>query len=185
MERYVIDASHTTIGFSARHLAVSTVRGQFTKFEGAFETPDGEPTSLTGKAVVEIGSVHTGNAQRDAHLTSPDFFDAATWPTLTFELKGVEHVEGDSYRALGDLTIRDVTRPVTLEATIEGRGPDPFGNKERVGLSARGQVNRLDFNLNWDGLAGAIPMASHTIKLEIDAALVAPAAELETANAAS
>lgn len=185
MDRYVIDASHSTLGFSARHLAVSTVRGHFTKFEGVLESPDGDPKSLSGTVTVDIASIHTGNAQRDGHLKSGDFFDAEKWPQMTFVLGAAEQLEGDTYLVRGNLTIRDVTKPIALEATLEGRGPDPFGGKERIGVSATGQINRLDFNLNWDGLAGAIPIASHTIKLELDVALVVPAAEPQTVGAAS
>ena len=87
------------------------------------------------------------------------------------------HIEGDTYKVKGDLTIKETTKPITLEATLEGRLPDPFGGKERLGVTAKGQINRMDFGLNWDGIAGAVPMASHTIKLEIDAEIVVKVAE--------
>jgi polyisoprenoid-binding protein YceI len=94
-----------------------------------------------------------------------------------FEAGHREDAGGGDYKVTGDLTIKETTKPITLEATLEGRVADPFGGKERLGVTAKGQINRMDFGLNWDGLAGAIPMASHTIKLEIDAEIVVKVAE--------
>jgi len=101
---------------------------------------------------------------------------------MTFKLTRVEAVDAESFRITGDLTVKDVTRPIVLDATIEGRMADPFGAKERVGISARGQLDRMDFGLNWNGVAGAVPFASHTIKLEVDAEIVVKAAELAQAS---
>ena len=180
-ERYEIDPSHTTIGFSARHLAVSTVRGHFTKFSGGVELIDGNPLSAKGEASIEINSIHTGSEQRDGHLKSGDFFDSEKYPTIRYSVTSVELVDGETYRVTGDLTIKDVTKPVVLEASVDARIPDPFGGKERVGLTVTGKINRMDFGLNWDGIAGAVPLASHTIKLEVDLAVVSPATETATA----
>ncbi len=177
MVRYDIDHAHTHVGFTAKHLAVSTVHGQFEKFDGHFEGPDEDVTKATGTVTVDVASITTRNETRDNHLRSADFFDTAKYPTLTFKITAIEQLEGDNYLVRGDLTIRDVTRPIALDATIEGRTADPFGGKERLGLSATGQINRMDFGLNWDGLAGAIPMASHTIKLDLDAEIVVKAVE--------
>jgi polyisoprenoid-binding protein YceI len=182
MVRYEIDPNHTNVGFSAKHLAVSTVHGQFSKFEGFFEGPDDDVTKAHGEVKVDVASLSTRTEQRDNHLRSADFFDAEKFPYITFKLTGVEPIEGDTYLVRGDLTIKETTRPITLEASLEGRVADPFGGKERLGITAKGQLNRMDFGLNWDGLAGAIPMASHTIKLEIDAEIVVKAAELAQAK---
>src|SRR5207302_8073070 len=95
---------------------------------------------------------------------------------------GIEKIGDESYRVRGDLTIKETTRPVELTGTIEGRLPDPFGGRERLGVSATGQVNRMDFGLNWDGVAGAVPFAGHTIKLAIDAEIVGNVAEPATAS---
>ena len=97
-------------------------------------------------------------------------------------ITGVEAVDAENFRVTGDLTVKDITKPIVLDATIEGRLPDPFGGKERVGISARGQLNRMDWGLNWDGLAGAVPFASHTIKLEVDAEIVVKVGELAQAS---
>lgn len=178
MVKYEIDLAHTHLGFTAKHLGVSTVRGRFNKFEGSFEGPDDDYTKARGEVKVEVATLESRSEQRDTHLRSADFFDVEKYPYITFKLTGIEPVDEENFRVKGDLTIKDVTRPVTLEATVEGRLPDPFGGKERIGVSARGQLNRMDFGLNWDGVAGAVPFASHTIKLEIDAEIVVKVAEL-------
>ena len=177
MVRYEIDPSHTNVGFSAKHLAVSTVHGHFSKFDGFFQGPDDDFTEARGEVKIDVASLSTKTEQRDNHLRSADFFDVEKFPYMTYKVTGVEHIEGDTYKVKGDLTIKDTTKPITLEATLEGRLPDPFGGKERLGVSAKGQINRMDFGLNWDGIAGAVPMASHTIKLEIDAEIVVKVAE--------
>jgi len=177
MVRYDIDHGHTHVGFTAKHLAVSTVHGEFAKFDGYFEGPEGDLTKARGKVTIDVKSLNTRSEQRDNHLRSADFFDADTYPTMTFEVTGIEALEGENYLVRGDLTIKGVTRPIALDATIEGRVPDPFGGIERVGVSATGQLNRMDFGLNFDGMAGAVPFASHTIKLDLDGEIVVKAAE--------
>jgi polyisoprenoid-binding protein YceI len=178
---YEIDHGHTHIGFTAKHLAVSTVHGQFSKFDGQFEGPDDDLTRVRGTVSIDVASLGTRNEQRDTHLRSADFFDVEKYPRMTFAVTGVEKVAGDSYLVHGDLTIKDVTRPIALEATIEGRMADPFGGKERLGVSATGELNRMDFGLNWNGVAGAVPFAGHTIKLNLDAEIVVKVAEAAAA----
>ena len=178
MIRYELDQHHTHLGFTAKHLAVSVVRGRFNKFEGHFESPDDDYTKARGEVKVEVASLESRSDQRDTHLRSADFFDAEKYPYITFKLTGIEPVDDENFRVKGELTVKETTRPITLDATVEGRMPDPFGAKERVGISARGQLNRMDFGLNWDGLAGAVPFASHTIRLEVDAEIVVKAEEL-------
>jgi polyisoprenoid-binding protein YceI len=182
MLKYEIDQAHTHLGFTAKHLAVSTVRGRFNKFEGGFESPDDDYTKARGEVKVEVASLESRSDQRDTHLRSADFFDIEKYPYITFKLTGIEPVDEENFRVTGELTIKETTRPVELDATIEGRLPDPFGGKERVGISARGQINRMDWGLNWDGVAGTVPFASHTIKLEVDAEIVVKVAELAQAQ---
>jgi polyisoprenoid-binding protein YceI len=177
MTQYMIDPAHTNVGFTAKHLAVSTVHGQFTKFDGLFEGTGDDLTKVRGTVKVEVASLSTRNEQRDAHLRSADFFDAEQYPYLTFSITSIERVDGDGYRVHGDLTIKGTTRSIALDATLEGRIADPFGGKERLGITASGQLNRMDFGLNWDGLAGAIPMASHVVKLNLDVEIVVRVAE--------
>jgi polyisoprenoid-binding protein YceI len=181
MLKYEIDQAHTHLGFTAKHLAVSTVRGRFNKFEGSFEGPDDDFTKARGEVKIEVASLESRSDDRDNHLRSGDFFDVEKYPYLTFKITGIEPIDDENFRVLGDLTVKETTRPITLDVTIEGRMPDPFGGKERLGISARGQLNRMDFGLNWNGVAGAVPFASHTIKLEVDAEIVVKAAELSPA----
>ena len=182
MVKYEIDQAHTHLGFTAKHLAVSTVRGRFNKFEGGFESPDDDYTKARGEIKIEVASLESRSDQRDTHLRSADFFDADKYPYITYKLTSIEPVDEENFRINGELTVKDVTKPLTLEATIEGRLPDPFGGKERVGISARGQINRKDWGLNWDGLAGTVPFASTTIKLEVDAEIVVKVGELAQAK---
>jgi len=182
MVTYEIDPSHTNVGFSAKHLAVSTVRGQFGKFEGVLEGPAGDFTKARGEVKIDVASLSTRMEQRDNHLRSADFFDAEKFPYVTFKVTTIELLKGESFLVRGDLTIKNATKPISLEASLEGRVADPFGGKERLGITAKGQINRMDFGLNWDGIAGVVPMASHTIKLEIDAEIVVKVVELAKAS---
>jgi polyisoprenoid-binding protein YceI len=182
MIKYEIDQAHTHLGFTAKHLAVSTVRGRFNKFEGGFESPDDDYTKARGEVKVEVATLESRSDQRDTHLRSADFFDADKYPYITFKLTGIEPVDEENFRVNGELTIKDITKPIVLDATIEGRMPDPFGGKERIGVSARGQINRMDWGLNWDGVAGTVPFASHTIKVEVDAEIVVKVGELAQAQ---
>ncbi|MGA7913552.1 MAG: YceI family protein [Candidatus Dormiibacterota bacterium] len=182
MVQYEVDQQHTHIGFTAKHLGVSTVRGRFNKFEGQFQGSDEDFTKARGEVRIEVASLESRSDQRDTHLRSADFFDAEKYPYITFKITKLEPVDAESFRVTGDLTVRDVTKPIVLDATIEGRMADPFGAKERVGISARGQLDRMDFGLNWNGVAGAVPFASHTIKLEVDAEIVVKVAELVPAS---
>ena len=177
MVRYEIDSAHTHVGFTAKHLAVSTVHGEFARFDGYFEGPDDDLTQARGIVTIDVASINTRNEMRDNHLRSADFFDATNYPTVRFAITGIEKLEEDNFLVRGDLTIKDVTRQIALDATVEGRTADPFGGKERLGLTATGQLNRMDFGLNWDGLAGAVPLAGHVIKLNLDAEIVVKAAE--------
>lgn len=182
MVRYEIDQAHTHLGFTAKHLGVSTVRGRFNRFEGEFAGPDEDFTKARGEVRIEVASLESRSEKRDDHLRSADFFDVERHPYITFKVVGIEAIDADSFRVTGALTVKDVTRPIVLDAVVEGRVADPFGGKERVGISARGQLNRMDFGLNWDGVAGAVPFAGHSIKLEVDAEIVVRPVELAQAS---
>jgi polyisoprenoid-binding protein YceI len=173
-KRYDFDPMHTRLGFSAKHLMVTTVRGHFAKFVGYVEVEDDDPLTATGEVTVETASVDTANEMRDNDLRSDHFFDAEHYPELRFVITGVEAPGGERYRVRGDLTIRDVTKPVELEAEIEGRLNDPWGN-ERVAVSASGQLNRTNWNMTWNQVleAGRV-VVSEQVKLELEAALVRP-----------
>ena len=184
MARYEIDGAHSTIGFTAKHMMFTTFSGQFTDFEGQVEVDGEDYTTARGEFTIRTASVNTNAQQRDDHLRSADFFEAEKYPTMTFRSTGVTR-QGDDYKVTGDLTIRDVTRPIDLTVTVEGRvAKDAFG-KERVGISARGKINRKDFGLNWNvALETGGWLVSETVNLEIEAAFtaVAPAEVGATAS---
>ncbi|MHA6512521.1 YceI family protein [Tessaracoccus sp. Z1128] len=145
---YTIDPSHTEIGFTARHAMVTKVRGAFTDFEGSAST-GADLRDAAISVTINAASVDTGSADRDGHLRSGDFFDVEQYPTITFVSTSVSAPSEAVLRVEGDLTIKDVTRPVTIDFDFDGVATDPFGN-ERVGLSGSVQVNRKDFGLVWN-----------------------------------
>jgi polyisoprenoid-binding protein YceI len=175
-KRYEVDKNHSRIGFSAKHLAITTVRGQFNEFSGYVEGDPDAPAGATGEVTVDLASVNTNSEMRDNHLRSSDFFAAEQHPQMTWRLTGIEKTGEQAYRVSGELTLKGVTKPLTLDATLEGRMPDPFGGEERIGVTATGSINRKEWGVNWDGVMGSVPVASDTIKIEIEAALVAKAA---------
>jgi polyisoprenoid-binding protein YceI len=145
---WVIDPSHSSVNFSARHLGLSKVRGHFAEFEGTIEVGE-DPLDSSVQVAIHTHSVGTGTPQRDDHLRSPDFLDVANHPTMDFVSRSVERV-GDGYRLTGDLTIRGVTRPVTLDVEFLGVIPDPMSGGRRMSFEARTEINREDFGLTWN-----------------------------------
>ena len=163
---WTIDGSHTTVGFVARHLMITKVRGRFGAVSGTIEVPE-DPMQARVEATVEMGSVDTGDAGRDEHLRSPDFFDVESHPTMTFRSTGVR-AEGDGYVLSGELTIRGVTRPVDLAVEFDGVGPDPWGGT-RAGFTAEAEVNRRDWGLEWNvALDGGGMLVSEKVKIALD-----------------
>lgn len=146
---WTIDAAHTDILFSAKHMMVTTVRGTFAEIEGTVTLDEMEPTRSHAELRIATGSVDTANGPRDGHLRSPDFFDAEHFPYLLFRSTSVEHVRGEDYRITGDLTIRETTRPVTFDATFLGFYTSMQGGR-RAGISARTRINRKDWGLGWN-----------------------------------
>ena len=165
-----IDPSHSTIGFSVKHMMIATVRGRFTQFAGTISADDEGSTRIDG--VVQAASVDTSEPQRDEHLRSADFFDAANHPEIRFASTAVTPRGADEYRITGDLTIKGTTRQVTLDATVNGAGTDPWGN-ERIALEASGTINRKDFGLNWNQVleAGGV-LVGDKIKITLDLSTV-------------
>ncbi len=145
---YTIDPTHSRVGFSARHAMVTKVRGAFNEVEGSATTgPDlqGAQVQVTMKA----DSIDTRQADRDGHLKSADFFDVETYPALTFRSTEVTAVDDDTLRVTGDLTVKDVTRPITVDFEYAGSAQDPFGNT-RVGFEGATSISRKDFGLTWN-----------------------------------
>ena len=146
-----IDASHSIAEFAVKHMMVSTVKGRFGSLEGAAQIDEASPLLSSVRASIDVASITTNEAQRDAHLRSDDFFNAEKYPTITFASKRVERVDDDNYRVVGDLTIRDVTKEVVLATEFEGEVRDPWGN-QRAGFTATTQISRSDFGINFNGL---------------------------------
>ena len=170
-----IDATHSTIGFSIRHMVFSKVRGRFLKYTGAIQLDDDLAKSWV-EVTIDAASIDTGTAQRDTHLRSADFFDAERFPELRFRSTRVDDGGGDRLRVTGDLTIRDVAREVVLDVEPAGRGMDPWGN-ERIGFVARTSLDRKDFGLKWNQVleAGGV-LVGDRVDLELDIQAVNTAA---------
>lgn len=160
---YNVDKDHSNVGFKVKHLMISNVTGKFDKFTGSFVYDEKTNTleSLSGN--IEVASINTENEKRDGHLKSVDFFDATNYPTVTFTLNKIE-----DDKAYGKLTMRGVTKEVTLDYENNGTVVDPWGNK-RVGLELSGKLNRKDYGLNWNKAleAGGV-VVGETVKLNIE-----------------
>jgi polyisoprenoid-binding protein YceI len=174
MQRYSLDKVHSSLAFSVKHMMVSTVRGKFADFNGWFEADPDNLDQVAGEVLVKTASIDTGAPDRDTHLRSGDFFESEKYPEARFVPTSVKAAGENRYRVSGDLTIRDVTRPVELTATLEGQVNDPWGNA-RTGVTVEGEINRTDWGLTWNQVleAGAL-LVGEKIKLHIDAAVVTP-----------
>jgi polyisoprenoid-binding protein YceI len=178
------DAGHTHIGFTGRHLMVSTVRGEFEKFSGTVEFDEYDLTRSKAEIQIEAASVTTHNAQRDEHFRSADFFDVAQYPSITFKSKRVIMQDAHHGQLIGDLTIRNITREVVLDGEYSGVSQSPW-NTYSAGFSLRGKVNRKDWGLNWNMvLAGGGLVASDEITLAIDLELTKPVEAVASSQAA-
>jgi polyisoprenoid-binding protein YceI len=167
-----IDPAHSHVGFGIKHLMISTVRGQFTDVKGTVAVDERDPTSAKVDITIATQSVTTGDEKRDGHLRSPDFFDVERFPAITFRSKRVEGRSGDSFRVLGDLTIRDVTREVVLDVELLGRAKDPWGN-DRAAFEASTKINRGDYGLTWNAAleAGGV-LVGDEVKISIESELL-------------
>jgi polyisoprenoid-binding protein YceI len=166
-----LDPAHTEIGFTVRHMMVSKVRGHFEKYHATIVTAP-NPSESHVEVEVDLSSITTGNDQRDAHLRSSDFFDVETSPTMSFQSTRIRSL-GEDYLLDGNLTIRDVTRPLTLKVEVGGFGPDPYGGT-RAGFSATGEINRREFGVNWNAAiegGGVVVSDKVTITIEAEAVL--------------
>lgn len=168
---WVIDPTHTEVGFSVRHLAISKVRGKFESFSGTFVTAE-NPLDSSVHASVEVASINTNQADRDGHLRTGDFFAAEEFPEFTFASTGVRE-NGDGFLVDGNLTLRGVTKPVTFDFEFGGFGADAYGNY-KAGFSAKTVVKRNDFGIAWNApleTGGVLLGNDVTITLEVQAAL--------------
>jgi polyisoprenoid-binding protein YceI len=163
---WVLDPMHTRIGFAARHLGINLVRGRFETFEGSIEIP-GDLSSLTASGVIDAGSLTTHLAMRDDHLRSAAFFDVEHHPEISFRTVGVTPLGGEHTKVAGEITIRGVTRPISLEVEAHGTAVDQYGN-ERVGFAATGTLRRTDFGMPYDDRVAGIPLVGDRIHLQLD-----------------
>jgi polyisoprenoid-binding protein YceI len=187
MSTWKLDSAHTQVTFSAKHMMVTTVRGQFHDVQGTIELDENDPTRSRGEFRVAAASVDTNFGARDTHLRSADFFDAEQYPAIAFVSTAVEPVRGNQYKVTGDLTIRDVTRPITFDVELDGIVPG-MGGARHAGLSATTKVDRDAWGLNWNvALEQGGWLVGKEIKLEIAIAAdeVAATEPAELATAAS
>lgn len=178
LQTYTIDPSHSEVGFTARHLGFTKVRGRFEKFEGAIRMEPGALDTLQAEVTVQTASVTTNDQKRDEHLRTGDFFLVEEYPVMTFKSTGVRSVSGNRFTLVGDLTIRGVTKEVEIDAEYLGEGKDPWGGT-RVGFEGSTKVNRKDFGLNWNAVletGGFLVSDMIEINLEVQAVLQQPAA---------
>ncbi|MEO8108020.1 MAG: YceI family protein [Actinomycetes bacterium] len=168
---WAIDASHTRVGFAAKHAMIAKVRGQFSEFSGSLTLDGAAPENSKALVTIDAGSISTGSDDRDAHLRSGDFLNVDEHPEITFTSTGVRHSGGDDFVMVGDLTIRGTTLPVELAVDLEGLATDPFGN-ERIGFAGATTINRKDFGLTWNAAleAGGVLVSDKiTITLDVSA----------------
>jgi polyisoprenoid-binding protein YceI len=170
--RWAIDRAHSRLGFVARHAMVTKVRGEFKEFEGELYIDGEDPTKSSAIVNVKVASVDTANAQRDEHLRTNDFFEAAKFPIMTYKSSGAERVDDTHYRLSGDLTLHGVTRPVTFDIEFTGQATDPFGNA-RIGFEGTAVLNRKDFGISWNAAleAGGV-LVSEKVTVELDISAV-------------
>ncbi|NYE36444.1 polyisoprenoid-binding protein YceI [Nocardioides cavernae] len=168
---YTLDVTHSRLGFVARHAMVTKVRGQFSSFNGTATIDEANPSASKVDLSIDVASIESGTADRDGHLKSGDFFDAETYPSITFTSTDVKR-DGNDWTITGDLTIKDVTKPVTIEFEQTGSARDPFGNV-RVGFEGETTINRKDWGLTWNAAleTGGV-LVSDKIKLEFDVSAI-------------
>ncbi|UKY53844.1 YceI family protein [Streptomyces inhibens] len=169
---YRVDPDHSEIGFAVRHAMVATVRGRFADFEGNLSLDGADPSRSSAELVIKVASIDTNQEQRDEHLRTSDFFDASTFEHIAFRSTSAERLGDDAYRMTGDLTIKDVTRPVTLDLAFNGHAKDPYGN-DRVGFEGVTKVNRADWGLSYNAAleAGGV-LIGEQVKLSFDISAV-------------
>ena len=167
--KWVLDPMHSEVQFKIKHLVISTVTGTFNKFEGSCDAQDDSFEGAEIDFSLDVDSLDTNQEQRDVHLKSAEFFDAAQYPKITFKSTSFTKVSGDDYDLKGNLTIKDITKQVTLKVEFGGSATDFYGNL-KSGFEVTGKINRKEFGLVWDGIteAGSIVLGED-VKLEINA----------------
>jgi len=170
--KWNLDPTHSEVGFKVKHMMITNVSGSFGKFHASVETVDNDFSTAIITFTADLNTISTGNTDRDNHLKSADFFDAAQFPVLKFVSTKLDKKDEASFVLVGDLSIRGVTRPVKLDVEFGGIGKDPWGN-EKAGFTVTGKINRTDFNLNWNAAleTGGV-LVSEEVKLLAEIELV-------------
>jgi polyisoprenoid-binding protein YceI len=165
---YTIDPTHSEIGFSVRHAMVTTVRGQFAEYDGKLQLDGANPAASTAEVTIKVVSIDTNQEQRDGHLRTGDFFDAESHPEITFTSTAAEQVDAETYRLTGDLTIKGIAKPVSIDFTFNGAAKDLYGN-ERVGFEGSTTINRTDWGLSYNAAleTGGV-LIGEKVKLSFD-----------------
>ncbi len=170
--KWAIDPSHSEISFKVKHLVVTTLTGKFETFEGGLETANEDFSDAKISFTADVASINTGNADRDGHLKSDDFFNAEAFPKVTFTSTSFTKTGSDEYKLTGNITLRDVTKPIELTVEYGGTATDPWGNV-KAGFEINGKIKRKEFGLKWDALTeagGAV--VSDDVKLHLNVQLV-------------
>jgi polyisoprenoid-binding protein YceI len=168
---YAFDTAHSRFGFVARHAMVTKVRGGFNDFEGTASINGDDPSKSSVQVSLKVASVDTRNAQRDGHLRTNDFLDVENYPEITFKSTGITHAEGNDFEVTGDLTIKDVTKSITIPLEFQGSATDPFGN-ERIGFEGSTQIVRSDYGVTYNAAletGGVLVSDKITLEFEISA----------------
>lgn len=172
MSNYKIDPSHSEVSFKVKHLMISTVTGQFAAFDASMQSESSDFTDAQITFSADISSISTNNSQRDEHLKSADFFDAANHPQMTFTSTAMRKKDAENYELEGELSLRGVSKPVTLQVEYAGRMTDPYG-QEKHGFEISGKINRKDFGLTWSAVteAGGV-VVSDDVKIAVNAQFI-------------
>jgi polyisoprenoid-binding protein YceI len=166
---YNVDPAHSSVGFEVRHMGIATVRGAFRNFQGVVDATGDAPVL---KGSVEVSSIDTGEAQRDGHLVSAEFFDAENHAEITFHSTAGDATDGDKVRLNGEITIKGITKPIELTGVVAEGGADPWGN-ERIGLELEGVIDRREFDLKWNQtLPNGNLLVSNEVKLLLSVSAV-------------
>ena len=171
LQRYEIDRGHSHVGFVVRHLAVTNVRGSFTRFSGHLMLDENDLTNSSVNVTIEANSIDTSHERRDNDLRSDNFFDVERFPTITFTSTRIERVD-DGYVMVGDMTVRDVTKEVRIP--FEVTGPIELQGRKRVGAEATFRINRFDYGLQWNRLQEAVPVVGDEVRIELSIEAITP-----------
>jgi polyisoprenoid-binding protein YceI len=174
---WTIDATHSIVEFAVKHMMVATAKGTFGSFDGAIEWDEASPAASSVAVTIDVASVSTNDERRDGHLRSDDFFNAEQYPTATFRSTKIVPESDSEWKIFGDLTIRDQTHPVVLDAEYEGQIVDPYG-LNRAGFEAKTEISRKQFGLNWNAMletGGAV--VADKVKLHFHIELVKQAGQ--------